>query len=100
MFNKKVDLQEQIVSNRELLIKEDLLEEYGDVYKKFNKYYSEFCDLNDKEDNSSSWAENGKEAAIIIARDFDMSKAAFKRAVGHLMKAGKVEITDKSIRLK
>lgn len=43
---------------------------------------------------------NDKVSPEIIARDFDMSKAAFKRAVGHLMKAGKVEITDKSIRLK
>ncbi len=42
---------------------------------------------------------NDKVSPEIIARDFDMSKAAFKRAVGHLMKAGKVEITEKSIRI-
>lgn len=41
---------------------------------------------------------NDKVSPEIIARDFDMSKAAFKRAVGHLMKAGKVEITERSIR--
>ncbi len=42
---------------------------------------------------------NDKVSPEIIARDFDMSKAAFKRAVGHLMKDGKVEITEKSIRI-
>lgn len=42
---------------------------------------------------------NDKVSPEIIDRDFGMSKAAFKRAVGHLMKAGKVEITEKSIRI-
>ena len=35
----------------------------------------------------------------IIARDFEMSKAAFKRAVGRLYKARKVEIGENSIRI-
>lgn len=43
---------------------------------------------------------NDKVSPEIIKRDFDMSKAAFKRAAGHLMKAGKIEITEKSIRIK
>lgn len=34
----------------------------------------------------------------VIKREFQMSKNAFKRAVGNLLKAGKVEITDKNIR--
>lgn len=42
---------------------------------------------------------NDKVSPEIIERDFNMSKAAFKRAVGRLYKARKVEITDKSIRL-
>ncbi len=42
---------------------------------------------------------NDKVSPEIIARDFDMSKAAFKRAVGHLMKSGRVVITDKSIKI-
>lgn len=42
---------------------------------------------------------NDKVSPEIIARDFDMSKAAFKRAVGHLLKAGKIEITEKSIKI-
>ncbi|MBA4700630.1 MAG: S1 RNA-binding domain-containing protein [Ruminococcus sp.] len=33
-----------------------------------------------------------------IKREFGMSKAAFKRAVGRLLKAGKIEITGKDIR--
>lgn len=40
-----------------------------------------------------------KASPEIIDRDFGMSKAAFKRAVGHLYKTGKVEITEKSIRI-
>ena len=35
----------------------------------------------------------------IIKRDFNMSKNAFKRAVGHLYKEGKVEIFEKCIRI-
>ncbi len=35
----------------------------------------------------------------IIKKTFNMSKAAFKRAVGHLMKEGKVKITSDSIQL-
>lgn len=42
---------------------------------------------------------NDKVSPEVIERDFNMSKAAFKRAVGRLYKARKVEITDKSIRL-
>lgn len=33
----------------------------------------------------------------IIKREFGLSKAAFKRAVGHLMKEGKIEIKDRRI---
>ena len=35
----------------------------------------------------------------IIQREFGLSKNAFKRAVGHLMKEGKVEIRDRRIYL-
>ena len=33
----------------------------------------------------------------IIKREFGLSKAAFKRAVGHLMKEKKIEIREKRI---
>ncbi len=36
----------------------------------------------------------------VIKREFGLSKNAFKRAVGHLMKEGKVEIRDKRIYIK
>ena len=34
-----------------------------------------------------------------IRREFDMSKAAFKRAVGRLLKQGKIRMDDTEIRL-
>lgn len=34
----------------------------------------------------------------VIRREFGLSKAAFKRAVGHLLKEGKIEMTEKTIR--
>ena len=40
---------------------------------------------------------NDKASPEVIAREFKLSKNAFKRAVGHLLKEGKVEITEKSI---
>lgn len=42
---------------------------------------------------------NDKASPEVIYRDFEMSKAAFKRAVGGLYKAKKIEITDKNIKL-
>lgn len=42
---------------------------------------------------------NDRVSPAIIERDFHMSKAAFKRAVGRLYKARKIEITEKSIKL-
>lgn len=42
---------------------------------------------------------NDKAPADVIMREIGLSKAAFKRAVGHLYKERKIEITDKSIRL-
>ena len=42
---------------------------------------------------------NDKASPEIIMREMQMSKAAFKRAVGHLYKERKIEITEKSIRL-
>ncbi len=42
---------------------------------------------------------NDKVSAEFIYRDFQMSKAAFKRAVGGLLKAGRIELTEESIRL-
>ena len=42
---------------------------------------------------------NDKASPEIIMREMQMSKAAFKRAVGHLYKERRIEITDKSIRL-
>jgi len=41
---------------------------------------------------------NDKAAPEVIAREFKLSKNAFKRAVGHLLKEGKIEITEKNIR--
>ena len=43
---------------------------------------------------------NDKASPEVIYRDFGMSKAAFKRAVGKLFKARRVEITEKSIKIK
>lgn len=42
---------------------------------------------------------NDKADPEVIAREFKLSKNAFKRAVGHLLKEGKIEITEKSIRV-
>ena len=39
-----------------------------------------------------------KTSPEVIKKEFSMSKNAFKRAVGRLLKEGRVEITDKSIR--
>lgn len=41
-----------------------------------------------------------KASPEVIQREFGLSKAAFKRAVGHLLKAGKVEIKDRRIYVK
>lgn len=41
---------------------------------------------------------NDKASPEVIKREMQMSKAAFKRAVGHLYKERKIEITEKSIR--
>lgn len=43
---------------------------------------------------------NDKANPETIRREMQMSKNEFKRAVGHLLKEGKIEITEKSIRLK
>ena len=40
---------------------------------------------------------NDKASPEVIAREFKLSKNAFKRAVGNLLKEGKIEITEKSI---
>ncbi len=42
---------------------------------------------------------NDKASPEVIYRDFGMSKAAFKRAVGGLYKEKKIEITDKNIKI-
>ena len=39
-----------------------------------------------------------KASPDIIKREFSLSKSAFKRAVGHLLKEGRIEITERSIR--
>ncbi len=41
---------------------------------------------------------NDKASPEVIKREFSLSKNAFKRAVGHLLKEGRIEITEKSIR--
>lgn len=43
---------------------------------------------------------NDKANPEVIRRELQMSKNEFKKAVGHLLKKGKIEITEKSIRLK
>ena len=43
---------------------------------------------------------NDKANPEVIKRELQMSKNEFKKAVGHLLKAGKIEITEKSILLK
>ena len=49
-------------------------------------YNDGFLPLNDKSDPE------------IIKQKLEMSKAAFKRACGHLLKANKIDITDDGIR--
>lgn len=41
---------------------------------------------------------NDKAAPEVIAHETGMSKNEFKRAVGHLLKEGKIQITEKNIR--
>lgn len=41
---------------------------------------------------------NDKASPEVIRREFSLSKNAFKRAVGHLLKEKRIEITEKSIR--
>lgn len=41
---------------------------------------------------------NDKASPQVIQREFSLSKNAFKRAVGHLLKEGRIEITERSIR--
>ena len=43
---------------------------------------------------------NDKANPEVIKRELQMSKNEFKKAVGHLLKSGKIEITEKSIHLK
>lgn len=43
---------------------------------------------------------NDKANPEVIKREMQMSKNEFKKAVGHLLKSGKIEITEKTIRLK
>lgn len=43
---------------------------------------------------------NDRVSPEVIRREFNLSKNAFKRAVGHLLKAGSIEITETSIRKK
>lgn len=43
---------------------------------------------------------NDKANPEVIRRELQMSKNEFKKAVGHLLKQGKIEIAEKSIRLK
>ena len=40
---------------------------------------------------------NDRVSSDIIKNEFNLSKNAFKRAVGHLLKEGKVKITEKTI---
>ena len=43
---------------------------------------------------------NDKALPEVIQKDFGISKAAFKRAVGRLYKEGKIDIGEKSITIK
>ena len=43
---------------------------------------------------------NDKANPEVIKRELQMSKNEFKKAVGHLLKSGKIEIAEKSIILK
>ena len=43
---------------------------------------------------------NDKASPEVIRREMQMSKNEFKRAVGHLLKSGKITITDKAILIK
>ena len=62
------------------------LDEDGDRILKELDYNDGFLPLNDKSDPE------------IIKQKLEMSKAAFKRACGHLLKANKIDITDDGIR--
>ena len=43
---------------------------------------------------------NDKADKEVIEKEFGLSKNAFKRAVGHLLKEGKIRITEKNIIIK
>ena len=86
MFYKKDDKQQKIVSQRDLLIDEV---DKSQHYKDFNKYYAQFCDLNDIGDLSVNWAEAGKNAAIIIARYFDFNDTVISSKKSDYIKAAR-----------
>ena len=52
------------------------------------------------EENGGKLPFNDKSDPEIIKEYFDMSKNAFKRGVGRLLKEGKIQIEEKGIRLK
>lgn len=51
-------------------------------------------------DNDGKLPYNDKSSPEVIKEQFSMSKAAFKRACGHMMKEGIIEITENGIHLK
>ena len=49
-------------------------------------------------DKAGSQIFSDSDLVMKVIEEFELSKNAFKRAVGHLLKEGKIEITEKSIR--
>ena len=70
----------------------------GPAYMQLDDDGNKICD--ELKRNGGKLPYNDKSDPEIIRREFDMSKAAFKRACGHLLKEGRIEITADGIILK
>ncbi len=68
------------------------------AYLSINKDGEKICEV--LKMNGGRLPFNDKSDSEAIKKEFDMSKAAFKRACGHLWKEGKIEITPMGIILK
>ena len=66
------------------------------IFFEFHKDAEKILSLLDSYEGSLPF--NDKAAPEVIKHETGMSKNEFKRAVGNLLKAGKIQITERSIR--
>ena len=84
-------------SNRKELLKHrDFLLEQQNVLKKIETDVEKVMKLIDSFDGVLPFTD--KASPEVIRRELAMSKNEFKRAVGNLLKNGRIEITEKAIR--